>query len=226
MLVPERINVSDLKEMEVNRKEINDQEINDLEFDYFNDFENPKNLDKFIKKVEKVIRTSYEYRRFVEAYKAIFTVENCAFFNNIKVSEKTARLELHHYPFTLYDLTSIETKKQSALYTSKVHPFLIAEEVMRLHFNGLVGIVPLSKTVHELAHAGEIFINIKLVKTDYDSYIKKNSNFIEDELLDRVRQIESMSTGDIILGQDSLKRRVTLIENKESALSLELSNPK
>ena len=120
MLVPERVNITDTSTIDVNRKEIFDQDIPELEFDYFSDFENPKSLDKFVKKVEKVIRGSFEYRRFVEAYRTIFTVENCAFFNNIKVSEKTARLELHHYPFSLYDLVSIEIKKQSALYMNKV----------------------------------------------------------------------------------------------------------
>lgn len=226
MLVPERVNITDTSTIDVNRKEIFDQDIPELEFDYFSDFENPKSLDKFVKKVEKVIRGSFEYRRFVEAYRTIFTVENCAFFNNIKVSEKTARLELHHYPFSLYDLVSIEIKKQSALYMNKVHPFLIAEEVMRIHFTGIVGIVPLSKTVHELAHAGEIFINLKLVKTDYETYIKSNSNYIDEELLDKVKQLEIMSQGGIIIKQDSLKRKVTILDNKEEALSLTLSQPK
>ena len=226
MLVPERVNITDTSTIDVNRKEIFDQDIPELEFDYFSDFENPKSLDKFVKKVEKVIRGSFEYRRFVEAYRTIFTVENCAFFNNIKVSEKTARLELHHYPFSLYDLVSIEIKKQSALYMNKVHPFLIAEEVMRIHFTGIVGIVPLSKTVHELAHAGEIFINLKLVKTDYETYVKSNSNYIDEELLDKIKQLDSMSQGDIIVKQDSLKRKVTILDNKEESLSLTLSQPK
>ena len=226
MLVPERVNITDTSTIDVNRKEIFDQDIPELEFDYFSDFENPKSLDKFVKKVEKVIRGSFEYRRFVEAYRTIFTVENCAFFNNIKVSEKTARLELHHYPFSLYDLVSIEIKKQSALYMNKVHPFLIAEEVMRIHFTGIVGIVPLSKTVHELAHAGEIFINLKLVKTDYETYVKSNSNYIDEELLDKIKQLDIMSQGDIIIKQDSLKRKVTILDNKEESLSLTLSQPK
>lgn len=226
MLVPERVNITDTSTIDVNRKEIFDQDIPELEFDYFSDFENPKSLDKFVKKVEKVIRGSFEYRRFVEAYRTIFTVENCAFFNNIKVSEKTARLELHHYPFSLYDLVSIEIKKQSALYMNKVHPLLIAEEVMRIHFTGIVGIVPLSKTVHELAHAGEIFINLKLVKTDYETYVKSNSNYIDEELLDKIKQLDIMSQGDIIIKQDSLKRKVTILDNKEESLSLTLSQPK
>jgi hypothetical protein len=97
---------------------------------------------------------------------------------------------------------------------------------MRIHFTGIVGIVPLSKTVHELAHAGEIFINLKLVKTDYETYVKSNSNYIDEELLDKIKQLEIMSQGDIIIKQDSLKRKVTILENKEESLSLTLSQPK
>ena len=52
MLVPERVNITDTSTIDVNRKEIFDQEIPELEFDYFSDFENPKSLDKFVKKVE------------------------------------------------------------------------------------------------------------------------------------------------------------------------------
>ena len=226
MLVPNNITVGDLAEIELLRKDVSEKDVEEsfesLNFTYFSDFENPKSLIKFIKKVEKLIRGSYEYRKFVEAYKNVFSVENCAFFKNIKTGEKTASIELHHYPFTLYDITEIEIKKQSNLFTSKVNAMLIAEEVMRLHYNGLIGIIPLSKTVHQLAHSGEIFINLQLIKTDYQAYIIANSNFIDEELISKIKQIEKLSEGDVILSQEVLKRRVTMIEDKAvDMLSLE-----
>ena len=85
------------------------------------------------------------------------------FFNNIsKDKGKRIKIEIHHIPFTLYDIASIVLKKYEA-ENLPIDPLMIAQEIMMLHYQGFVGLVPLSTTVHQLYHRGDIFIPLQYV---------------------------------------------------------------
>src|SRR5699024_5617980 len=117
---------------------------------------------KYNKYLEKIIRTSYEYRQFIKLMKTEMDLTQCKFIPlaDVKESKAKIKLEMHHYPFTLYDIVAgvREKMKKDHLVKESFNSFKIADEVMRLHFEGKVGIVPLSYTAHELAHSGELFI--------------------------------------------------------------------
>jgi len=57
---------------------------------------------------------------------------------------------------------------------------LVADEVLKLHFDGFVGIVPLSSTVHELVHSGKIKIPSVSMYGDWRIYFEEYSSWMDD----------------------------------------------
>lgn len=152
-----------------------------------------KSKDKFIKRIEKIIRGSLEYRTYIGILKNELNLTKCSFLPGIDISTVRISLEFHHYPFTLYDLVAIEVNKEMTKGKKFIDPFDIADRIMILHYKNLVGLVPLSTTVHELVHAGKKFINRKYVYGNYLKYIQNNEKYINDEYMDKLQQINDIS---------------------------------
>lgn len=152
-----------------------------------------KSKDKFIKRIEKIIRGSVEYRTYIGILKNELNLTKCSFLPGIDISTIRISLEFHHYPFTLYDLVAIEVNKEMNSGKKFIDPFDIADRIMILHYKNLVGLVPLSTTVHELVHAGKKFVNKKYVYGNYLKYIDNNAKFINDEYMDKIQQINDIS---------------------------------
>lgn len=158
------------------------------------DFENPKAVRKYIKSIESMVRCSDEYKNIIKYLKEEQDYSSCSFFNEIDIKEiKNVGIEFHHYPFTLYDIVEIILKKESDFYSHQINSFDIANETMRIHYEGLVGLVPLSKTLHELAHSGNIFINFKLVSGNVKEFMRLYNAFIDDSLLENIKVLNMLS---------------------------------
>ena len=116
------------------------------------DLSDPKIRDKFIKGVEKNVRTSRIYKRYIDYLKREKGLNHCAVFGNIESAKKggKTKIEMHHGPiFTLYDIASIVLEKHLSMPNPKINTFDIAEEVLDLHRRNLVQVVMLSQTVHK-----------------------------------------------------------------------------
>jgi len=157
------------------------------QFQGYHDISDSKLLSKYIKKVERIVRTSFEYRKYINFLKNELDMSRCTFFNEIDIKKvKKVQIEFHHHPFTLYDIVYILINK--ALRTMDIaedtfiNPLIIADEVCELHFRNEVGLIPLSTTVHELAHNGDIFIPVNLVFGNLKTFVKKYKEFIPEEL--------------------------------------------
>lgn len=118
---------------------------------------------KYIKYIEKLVRSSYEYKEYIAYLTEVCEMNFCTFFNSIsKDLIKKLKLEIHHEPFTLFDIVNIVLK--SFMKSEKdINEYDIANEVLSLHFRGMVGLIPLSITVHQLVHSGKIFIPLQYV---------------------------------------------------------------
>jgi hypothetical protein len=164
-------------------------------FSYFyDDFENDKHLMRYIKSIESLVRSSFEYRNYIKYLKEEQDLTGCKFFT--KIDGKNIRkvsIEFHHYPFNLYEIVETVLKKQTNDYENPAYTFDIANEVARLHYENMIGLVPLSKTVHELAHAGEIFINFDLVFGDVQKFIDDYNDYIDEELLTAINKLSLLS---------------------------------
>jgi hypothetical protein len=160
----------------------------------------PKAKMKFIKQVERYVRRSFEYRTYIGFLKNELDLTKCVLLPMIDIKElKNVGLELHHYPFTLFDIVSIILDDWIfEKNMTKISPFKLAEEVMRLHFQNHVGLVPLSKTVHELAHSGKLFINLKYVTGNYNKFISNYSAV--GDYLQKLENLESQSEKEDVEG--------------------------
>ena len=123
--------------------------------DYYVAISNDKERHKFIKRVEKIVRSSKEYRDYIQFLKEHVGLDKCVFFQNVTNGGENKKsrisIEIHHEPFTLYEIVdTVLTKYQDE--GLPINDLLIADEVLELHYNNQVGLVPLSKTMHEMIH--------------------------------------------------------------------------
>lgn len=167
-------------------------------------FKCEKDKTKFIKSCELLIRGSEEYRDWIDYLKKYKDMDKCAVFQNLNSTEmKKIKLEIHHGPFSLYDIVTIVVNK----YIKEDIPidyFDISEEVMRLHYENKVGLIPLSKTVHKLVHDGKIFIPLQayygpamvgFIK-EYEEYLGEYEDILR-EIIEASAQIAREGTQDL-----------------------------
>lgn len=148
-----------------------------------------KQRDKLIKTIEKYIRGSLEYKDLIKFLKDKLDMSECAFFHNTNNKSKKVSIEIHHEPFSLYDLVSIVMAKHESLHEN-VNELEIAEEVMYLHYSGKVGLIPLSTTVHELVHVSKIMIPLDCVYGNFVKFVQEYYEWIDpimrDMLMDKI----------------------------------------
>lgn len=194
MLVPDITDLTVKSEVQ----DINVVEIDDI-FQYVQlydgiDTENEKERKKVIKTIESIVRKSPEYSAFIGYLKNNLNLTKCTFHKDVDISElRKTKLEFHHYPFTLYDIVDTVLNKHLEQNGEIINLFAIAEEVMLLHYELKIGLVPLSKTIHELAHAGKKFINLKYVTQSYLKFIANYSQWINPELINNWQNLKDLS---------------------------------
>ena len=81
---------------------------------------------KFIRSVEKAVRSNDDYKLWLEELRDIDQLSGDAFFQNISSSD--AEIQLHHFPFNLYTICSVVTQKYME-DNKKVPTFIIADKV-------------------------------------------------------------------------------------------------
>ena len=152
--------------------------------------EDEKDYKKFIDDVERTCRRSFEYRNFIRYIRDNMNMSRCSFLSEV-TNEDTydIKIEIHHYPFTLRDICEIVFKKRE-YYNESLTVNMVAKEVMSLHYKLVVGLIPLSETVHELAHSGRLFIPIDKILGRYNLFVDYYEPFCRPEQLDALQRIE------------------------------------
>ena len=172
---------------------------------------------KFIKRCEKVIRSSNEYRDYVAFLKENIDMDKCAFWKNVSSeNSKRVKIEIHHEPFTLFDIVSVVVER----FLDQGYPLndlLIADEVMELHYANMVGLIPLSKTIHQIVHnSTKIRIPLNMVYGDYTSFLtsEKYEPYV-DELFEKL-EIKINETKNLTESNfDDLRKEFTYLEMKD-----------
>lgn len=155
--------------------------------------EDEKDFNKYIIDIERQVRRSFEYREFIKYIRDNMNMDRCSFLADVSNEETyDIKIEIHHYPFTLRDIVEIVYKKRE-YYQESLDVQMVAKEVMQLHYKLIVGLIPLSETVHELAHAGRIFIPIDKVLGRYNLFVDYYEPFCKVEQLDALKRIEKYS---------------------------------
>ena len=149
-------------------------------FKTIEDFMDESNYSKFVKAVENMVRTSNDYKAFIDYIKRTLGLNFCQVLS--KVNDDYATIEFHHGPiFTLYDICEVELTKY--LKTGqRINTFRIADSVLQLHFDLKVNGVMMSKTVHEMFHEQEIFINVNQCIGEVNAYIREYARYFTPEV--------------------------------------------
>ena len=158
---------------------------------YFTQWTDMKETKNFIKNIERQIRSSKEYKYYIGHLNNEIGIHSCSVFGNISDDIEGITLEYHHYPFTLYEIVEICMNKfimNNVDFTS----FDIVKEVLKLHENNKVGLVKLSKTAHDLVHAGKIYINLKSIFGDVQSFVNEYLDYIPDDIKENYNKLIDM----------------------------------
>ena len=174
------------------------------------------NRDKFIKTIERIVRQSYEYRDLISFLREEMNLDHCLILSNVDIS--TAKIEFHHDPLRLYDIVDTVIRKHEKIYGEEnINVFDISNEVMEIHYRGMIPLVPITTTVHELIHAGELFIPIQLISQggfgNWKKFVSEYRTYMSSDFIKQLREYIDMSNKVI---EDykvpALERKYTYIE--------------
>jgi hypothetical protein len=101
----------------------------------------------------------------------------------------------------------------------KLSPFSICEKVMEEHYRNNIGLVPLSTTLHQMAHNKSINIPIDKVNGNYKRFIKNYSEFIDDDIKDRITDAELLSITEEAKDYDNTKLEKKIVNYNITYLS-------
>lgn len=148
--------------------------------------DNESIVNKFIKGVERLVRMSGEYKKYIGYLTNTQDLKNDVIMANIDIN--LAELEFHHYPFTLYDIVDIMLEHHMG-EGIKINSINLAEDVIAEHYANRVGLARLTKTNHELVHKGAIYVPLTSVFGDVNEFINIYYDYISEELIDKYNQL-------------------------------------
>ncbi len=150
------------------------------------DTDDDKDFIKFINDVEKDVRTSLEYREFVNYLRDYMDMNKCSFLENVSNKDSfKIKIHIHHHPLTLYEIAFIIFRKRQ-YYGESLELEEVSKEVMYVHYFLMVGLIPLSETVHELVHDQLIYIPLDKVMGDWQEFMDVYDKFIPEETREKI----------------------------------------
>lgn len=192
------------KNMAVNAKERASQSVNvsidELPEREVYTFKTPKERVKFIKMVEATCRKSMEYKEYMRFLKHNTDLRKCSILKGLNTEHgKRYTIEIHHEPFTLFDIVETVLNKREML-GEKIEPLSIADEVMGLHYDGKVGLIHLSSTMHQLVHDDKIFIPLQYIYQSYSDFFSEYKPYFNPIVLEKLEmKVElSLKTDNIV----------------------------
>lgn len=156
-------------------------------------FSDEKEMFKFIKSCEKMVRQSPEYKLWVNYIVDVLGQNRCEFTNE-NINE--CSIEVHHHPICLY--TIIQTIINDCIAKQeRFSTFDISRKTIELHFQNKVGYVTMLSNLHEKYHNGFLQIPIEFVHGDY-KHILTNYK-IEDDEYKRILSLCNVHKDDVKL---------------------------
>lgn len=157
------------------------------------DLSNPKELSKYFKAIERICRNSRTYKKMINFLRENVDMNKCSYFKNVNnIDTYSIKIHIHHCPLTLYDIVTTVYNKRLLNHES-VSEMMVAKEVMWIHYNLFVGLIPLSETVHGSVHNGQAFIPTTKVYGMYKTFVKLYEPYMDKELLKVLNSMEEIS---------------------------------
>ena len=152
--------------------------------------DNEKQKEKFIKSVERIIRTSQEYSQYIRYLKTTAMLTQCSVLNKLPEEvSKALTIEMHHCPLTLYDLVDIILTRQLSIGGDFTR-ISIANDVMVAHYMNQVGLVPMTKTMHQMIHENVNVVNHRDIFGNFDAFAETYSVFLTEEHQNKIARVK------------------------------------
>lgn len=138
-------------------------------------FANIDNYTKFVKGVEKMVRTDDRYNKYISHLKKEVKLNHCSVLKNVTDDDfgNENGIEMHHGPiFTLFDYCCI-VLEYFLKKKWKITTFRIADQVLSEHERNRIQVVMLSTSMHQLVTDRAIFISIDQAYGNLNEFIDK-----------------------------------------------------
>lgn len=162
------------------------------------DKDSVKRLTSYVKRLKTYIRNSAEYKKFMQFLKRECGLDRCGNHPNVTVEEFS--LNIHHYPFVTEDIIYTILYKRCHMNES-IRFAHVADEFMRLHWLGIIGLYPLCETCHEYKHSdsGKPFIPFDCLYGEPEQFYDIYQEFMNDKLKIKFTGINELNKGYNIL---------------------------
>lgn len=143
-----------------------------------------KEFNKYILSIKSICRNSIEYKNMIKFLRENMSMNRCSFYQNVNnIDTFKIKIHIHHEPFTIEDIIRIVYNKR-LYYGEDLEDEMVAKETMILHYNLMIGLIPLAETPHELVHNGYLFVPITKVLGNVEWFVNTYKDFIPNELLE------------------------------------------
>ena len=148
-----------------------------------------KGRTKFIKTVVAMVRKCPEYGRYRTFLLENLDMDRCSVLSELTPEEVSAAgLEIHHAPLGLYDICEL-VLGQMQVDEERITTFSVANRVMAYHWKGKVGLVPLTQTIHEAVHAGQVHVDPRTIFGNWQALLDENRGGLTEHLVEKMRAI-------------------------------------
>lgn len=165
---------------------------------YLNSDTDPKVFVRFIKKVERLVRGNPDYKDYIENLRNEEGLDRCAILGKVDVNK--AEIHLHHCISNLYTICITVCNRLMA-EGKKVSSFILADEVISLHLANKIALVPLTATMHELAHSGKVKIPKSVIYGNYQEYYEQHKAYMDEielALYEEIEGLEYLGKSDVL----------------------------
>ena len=147
-----------------------------------NDFADEKEMERFIKSCERLIRMSPEYRIWTDYIRSVLGYYRCEITGE---SHQETTVDIHHHPFSLYAITKAAILRNEAS-GKEFCSYDISSEVIQLHYDMRVPFCLLISSLHEKFHNGALMIPMDLVHGDVQYFITTYLSFLDDDAVESI----------------------------------------
>ena len=189
------INKANIKPVNIaeNNEKHTEHFLNVSEFDITSCFIGREDVTKkVIKLIERFCRSSFEYREYINYLKEELDITRCAILSNIDIKEIPIGIEFHHMPISMfevcYTIASAMTDNDE-----RVSVLQICEQVMKEHYEGHIGLVPLTNTMPEAVHNGVIKVPLSLVYGNWYYFYRKYEKYLSNDSKTKLEYLLSIS---------------------------------
>jgi len=140
----------------------------------------------FIKQVVTTCRRSPEMARYRSFLVENLDMHRCAVLSQLTDEECAAgKLELHHWPISLFSVVEL-VLGQMEYDEERITTFAVAHRVMAYHWRGMVGLVPLMESIHQMAHAMQLQLDPRWAYGNWQGLLNECRAGMTEELATRL----------------------------------------